>query len=214
MRWIWLLALALGCAAPPTVRFGPPAKAPSVASYDAVRARWTRHVHVTHEFDTAIDATVTLMAPEMRAAWIAKVEALQPMNDAARARFEEEQRALGRDFVELYLEVETGRWEWNDFASPRSVWRLVLSDDTGRSATPADVQQAPMKPETAIALLPPVTPFTRTWRVRFARWAEGTPEATRVGDDALGGAATGKLVLRITGALGDTDEKLAWEAAR
>jgi hypothetical protein len=211
----WLgLALGLACAPPPTVQFGPPAQPPKVERYHQVRARWTRHIHMTHEFDTAMDATATVMAPEMRAAYQAKLLALQPMSDEQRTRFEDDQRLLARDFVEVFVEVEAGRWEWNDFTSTRSLWRMVLSDDQGRRATPADVQQAPLKPEMAAELFPPVTPFTRTWRVRFARWPDGTPDATRAGDVAIGGAATRRLVLRITGPLGDSGEALAWETAR
>jgi len=100
----------------------------------------------------------------------------------------------GVRFVEFLLQAETSVWTWNDFSSTSSLWTVTLSDEGGRVVAPVELTVAPGKAESWNVLFPPVTPFTRTWRIRFPRTlADGKP---------LIGPATRSLTLRFAGPLG------------
>ncbi|MSP62554.1 MAG: hypothetical protein EXR72_19925 [Myxococcales bacterium] len=205
LAWFALaVAAATGCGPPPRVQFTPPTVAPRSADYPAIQDRWTRHAHVTREFDTAVDVYATLQTSEFRAAWLARVATLRQLAGAARSELEQEQARDAEQFVDCVLQVHTGRWNWNDLTSPRSLWTITLVDDRGREAGPALVHQVPLKPDEVAALYPGGTPFTRTWRVRFRRTL---PDQSRLLDPA-----TRWVLLRIAGPLGNTGDQLRWDA--
>jgi hypothetical protein len=191
------------------VRFGVTPARVSAEDYDAIHARWTRHVRITRgisanrelgEVDTALDARVTLLAPEVRAAYVAKMAAMRSFTEEERARLAGEQHDEEEKFVDFVLLAQTGRWDWNDFSAPRSVWTITVVDDKGRERGQPEIQPMPLKADVLAQLFPEVTPFSRAWRVRFPR----TPEAP------LYDASTRAIALRIAGPLGHAEA--LWKA--
>jgi hypothetical protein len=219
-RALLTLALVLpACNPPPSVSFGPPSHEMKAADYEKVQHRWRRHARIqSNVWDQALDASVTMLSPEMRAAGVAKVAEMRQLTAEQRQKLSEDQAIEGERFLDFVVNAQTSKWEWNDFSSPRSHWSFRLVDDRGRELNPVEVQPLGLKPESVEALYPPVTPFTRSWRVRFERAPEGQP----VGADALGGAGTHWISLQIGGPLGATlkpgkpaiENPLRWTASR
>ena len=204
-RSIIFASLVAGCVATvPPVRLAPP-ETPvlDAARYEAVRARSTRHAHLTHDYDSALDAEVTLATPEFRAAFVGEVTAIRKLPDTDRDRLVEEQRMDAGKWVELYVMMESSRWEWNDLASTKSLWTITFADDTGRSALADDRIALDMKPEMLASLFPQTSPFTRGWKIRFKpAFSDGTP---LLHPDAR------YFVARIAGPLGATEVR--WDVA-
>ena len=208
----WLFATVLlatvllaACAPPSSVRFAPVDIEAyghwHRSEYARIHRRWTRHRHLTKDFTTTLDVHATLLGDEFRAAYLAEVTALRRLTPVQHTALAQDLRSAGDRWVEVILEMVTSNWRWNDLTSPRSVWTLTLADDAGHVVAVAEVASVPEKSDTLEALFPPVTPFTRGWRVRFPRvLADGT---------ILLGPNTRTLTLRFAGALGSTD--LRWE---
>jgi hypothetical protein len=172
------------------------------SEYARIHRRWTRYKHLTQDFTTTLDVHATLLGDEFRAAYLAEVTALRRLTPAQHAALAKDLRSAGDRWVEVVIEMVTSNWRWNDLTSPRSVWTLTLADDAGHVAEVAEVASVQEKPDTLQALYPPVTPFTRGWRVRFPRvLSDGT---------LLLGPNTRALTLRFAGALGSAE--LRWEA--
>ena len=207
----WLLAalVAPGCGAP-LVDFAAPAIArpydPAECArekpfghgrdraYERVRDRWSRHAHVTHDYDSALDARVILAVPQFHAAYVHAIALLDCLAPAEYAALLDADRADQERSVDVIVLLDSSRWEWNDLSSARSIWNVTLGDDQGRVIAPIERQPLDMKPETLNALFGDATPFTRGWRIRFPRtFPDGTPlirpEARR-------------LTLRLAGPLG------------
>ena len=198
--------LLAGCAATPeAVRLAAPSQPIlDAARYDAVHARSTRHAHLTHDYDAVLDAEVTLATPEYRAAYVGEVTAIRKLPEADRDRLLDEQRHDAESWVELFVMLESSRWEWNDLASTRSVWTVTFADDTGRSALASDKIAIDVKPEMLASLFKHVSPFTRGWKIRFKpTFADGTP---------LFHPDARYFVARFAGPLGATFVR--WDVAR
>lgn len=198
-----LLVALLGACATPRVVFAPaPQPVPLASRYDAVRARWLRHLTIHHDFSLALDADVVLLSPEYRAAWVAKVSALRDLPESAR---EDLATAQGRDAetgTDVVVVMQSNSWSWNDLGTRHSVWTLTYGDGTGREALPREVRPLELKPAELAALFPDVTPFTRAWLVRFPpAFADGTP---------LLRPDLREATLRIAGPLGQATAR--WQA--
>lgn len=171
------------------------------SEYARIHRRWTRYQHLTKDFTTTLDVHATLLSDEFRAAYLAEVTALRRFTPTQHAALAKELRGAGDRWVEVVIEMVTSNWRWNDLTSPRSVWTLTLVDDAGHVAEVAEVASVQEKPDTLQALFPPVTPFTRGWRVRFPRiLSDGT---------LLLGPHTRALTLRFAGPLGSAEVR--WE---
>jgi hypothetical protein len=172
------------------------------SEYARIHRRWTRYKHLTNsDYTTTLDVHATLLGDEFRAAYLAEVTALRRFTPPQHAALAKDLRSAGDRWVEVVLEMVTSNWRWNDLTSPRSVWTLTLADDAGHVVAVAEVASLQEKPDTLQALFPPVTPFTRGWRVRFPRvLSDGT---------LLLGPTTRALTLRFAGALGSTEVR--WE---
>lgn len=188
------------------VQFGPPSVAWRAADYLQVRELYTRHAFVNHEFDATLDVSVTLLSPDFRAAFVEKMAAMQRLTGAEKAALVESQRKDAESAVEVIVVAQTGRWDWNDFTSTRSMWNVTLTDDQGRQSGAPQVVATSWKQDEFAELFPGVTPFSRGWRMRF-------PKAPQGGSPELG-PDTRRLELRFAGALGDTKHDLRWQAAR
>jgi hypothetical protein len=197
-----LLLLLAGCGPPRGVHFGTALPSYQARDYDRVHKRWTRYAHVRHLFDVALNAGVTLAAPDFRAAHAAKIGATRRLTAGERDALIARELLDAEQFVDFYVVAETGNWAWNDFSSPRSLWSITLVDDRGREAGRPEVQPLGLKREILEDLFYPVTPFTRGWRVRFPKQLA---DGSRLADPG-----TRWVRLRIAGPLGA--EELRWEA--
>lgn len=200
---IALLSTGIGCAgAPPRVDFVAPSGLVPSKEYPAVHERWTRHVRINHDWDAALDAHVTLLSDEMRAAYAVRLADLRALAPMERQVLVDQQRLEGTHFVEFVIELDTTRYEWNDLSSPQTLWTITLRDSDGREIGRPEVQPVIVKPEQLKELFPPLTPFTRTWRVRFP---EQLPDGTR-----LLSPSTKWVTLRFAGPLGQGDVR--WDS--
>jgi len=201
---LFALGLLAACGPPPSVRFAPVDIETHFHrhEYARIHKRWTRQQHVTKDFTTTLDVHATLLSDEFRAAYLSEVTALRRLTPAQHTALAQDLRSAGERWVEVVIEMVTSNWRWNDLTSPRTVWTLTLADDAGHVASVAEVASLQEKPDTLQALYPPVTPFTRAWRVRFPRvLSDGT---------MLLGPGTRALSLRFAGALGNVEVR--WEA--
>lgn len=197
-----ILVAAASCGPPPPVRFGGEIAELSVEDYEKIRARWTRHVHVTRDYDTAIDADLTLLSPQYRGVYIARVADMRQLTSAQREQLVRDQHADAEKYVDLVINMQAARWDWNDLTATRSVWTITLVDDQGHEVGSPEIIQNPVKPEVLTALYGPfglTEPFIRSYRVRFAR----VPPS-------LLGPDTRWVTVRIAGPLGGAEAK--WEA--
>ncbi len=203
MKRALLLLTLSACTSHPAVNFAA-ADHYLPEEYDRVYQRWTRHAHVTHDFDTALDASVTLLSQDFRTAYVARVAASRQLSADETVRLAREQQDEAAQAVEFFLNAQTGRWDWNDFSSVRSLWTLTLVDDQGHELAQPNIQPSLLKSEARAELFPPVTPFTRSWRVRFKKPGEGPfPNTT-----------TRWIGLRIAGPLGQTSsDELIWKSS-
>jgi hypothetical protein len=180
------VALLAGCAAP-RVPLGNPLVVPAWdgdpcapgrprLDWDPVRDRFTRHLHITRDYDTALDARVLLVTPEVRVAYLRRVARMRclPREDydrLARLLADEDAR-----WVDLWVVMETSRWDWNDLGSTHSLWTVTLIDDAGHEASAVELYSMGEKPAQYEALFATESPFARVWRVRFPRqFPDGTP---------------------------------------
>ena len=208
MRRHFALALGLAACTPvyPAVNFAHvnvvDTQAKSAApDFEAVRDRWTRRVHLNHEWDTAIDGHVVLLSDEMRVALVGKMSDMMKLAEAERATLVAQQAKDAAEMWELVFLVDTSRFEWNDFSASKTVWSLTLADDAGHLIGHPEIIIAPEKPTMIEALYPWTGPFTRTFRVRFPRAIDGKPT---LADPPRA------LTLRIAGPLGAVDAR--WES--
>jgi hypothetical protein len=166
------------------------------------RDRVARRASVRHDWDTALDAVVVLATPELRASYVRMVAGMRALSDTDRARLAEQQRSDGEHFVELWVSMQTSRWEWNDLGSSHSLWTITLRDGEGRSLEAIERNQLPQKPIELGELFPGVSPFTLGWRVRFpTTFADGTPVLR---------ADLRQLSARFAGPLGQSD--VVWQS--
>jgi hypothetical protein len=196
------LVLVAGCGgAPPRVSLEPPRRAPAAKEYVDELKRWTRRGHLRDDFDEALNVDVTFRSPEFRAAFAEKWIAVFNVGEPEAARVRDQLMADGADTYEFYMESSTHRFELNEFASTRSVWRLSLVDDRGREVTASDVHASKTRRELDIAFYPYATTFSRGFRLRFPRnLPDGTPLIT---------TDTRAVTLRFSGPQGSLD--LVWQ---
>jgi hypothetical protein len=203
MRATLLLAGALwlgGCAAP-VVSLAPPQSVPALGDYGAVLQRWTRHGNIRADFDEVLSVDATLFGPEMRAAHTARWCDRYRLtgSDAEQVR----DKAAERDATawELHIESASHAFNGDTLKGARSVWRISLVDESGRSVTPSEVTLLHDTLETNSVFYPHATSFTRAWTLRFPKLAsDGAP---------LVGPRSSSVTLRIAGPQGSTD--LVWK---
>ena len=200
---VGVLALA-ACGSVEAVNYGAALPSYGADDYEKVHDRWTRHAHATQGvrkgLDTVLDAHITLVGDDFRAAYLAKVSAMRAYTTQQRAVLATELSQDGLNYLDLIVDITSSSYEWNDLASKTSVWTLTLTDDGGHNVGGPDIVQVEDRPVALAELFPPVTPFTRHWRVRFKR---KLPDG-----GLLAGPGTRSITLRIAGVL--ANEAVTW----
>src|SRR5437016_1862401 len=109
--------------------------------------RWTRHVHITHDYDSVLDADVTLFSSEFRAAYVSKVAAMRHLPAPEQEALAALQQKAACSAVEVEVMLQSSRWEWNDLGASHSLWTITFSDDAQRSVVATSRGQLLDKPE-------------------------------------------------------------------
>ena len=192
--------LASGCAAAPRVSLDEPTTQFTRKDYGKQLERWTRHGHVIHDFDEALEVNATLRAPEFRGAYAAKYLADYQVVPESRDRVRGEIMSDGADSFEFHVETATHDYDINDLTGAKTVWRVTLIDDQGHEVSPREVLPDKVRRQVDMEFYPYATLFSRGWRLRFPRArADGTP---------LVASGTKSLTLRFAGPVGVVD--LVW----
>jgi hypothetical protein len=203
VKWLALCVLvALGCAgaARQRVSLNEPTQQMTLKDYEKYLKRWTRHGHVIHDFDDALDVNATLRSPEFRSAYAAKYLEDYKIVPESRERVRGEIMSDGADSYEFHVETQTHDYDINDLSGAKTVWRVTLIDDQGHELPPSQIVAGKVRREVDMAFYPYATIFSRGWRLRFPRArSDGTP---------LVGSDTKSLTLRFAGPVGVVD--LVW----
>jgi hypothetical protein len=179
-RVVALIGLALvagACAAPGPVKFGGSISEQPADQYDTVRQAWTRKVHITNDYSTAIDADLILLSPEMRGALITRISDMRQFTVVQHDDLAKQHHDDAEKFIDIVANVKAARWEWNDLTAPRSVWTFTLVDDRGDQLGNPDITQYPAKADVVKVLYnageaatnSPQAEFIRSYRIRFPK---------------------------------------------
>jgi hypothetical protein len=148
-----------------------------------------------------LDVYATYCSWDFRAAYVARYAELYKLPAAEVSRLREAALAAARAEHEFRFSAVTGDVAWNDFASPRTVWRLSLVGSDGRELSPLSVEQDRTRPVLRSAFYPTQELFAHAYVARFPRrFADGS--------DLLAGGANG-FTLRLAGPRGSVD--LRWQ---
>jgi hypothetical protein len=203
-RWLVALVAVAGCAESPKrpLSLSQPAEPPKAEQYVDLLKSWTRHGNLIEDFDTAMYVDATFHSAEFQEVYAdewAKVYRLDPP-EATRVR--SQLIAAIAESYEFFAETSTHKYELNDLASAKTVWRISLRDDAGHEVLPSEIKLAREQPELIQKFYPYATIFSRGWRIRFPN---------RLGDKTtpLVGPDTKALTLRIAGPQGSVD--LVWK---
>jgi hypothetical protein len=201
MRSLLLALLVVGCGSSNVrVSLETPVRPPPPGDYVDLLKKWTRAGHIIDDFDEALQVSATLRSPEFRAVYAEKwVKTFRIGPDEA-ARTREKLMAEGADTWEFHIESDAHRWEINDFSSKKTVWRLALTDDTGREVTTKEIIATAQRRELEKEFYPYAGLFSRGWTIRFPK--------TLIDGSPLIGPQTKSLTLRVAGPLGVID--LVW----
>lgn len=197
MRRLVLIALAssclLACASgePKRVRLMP-LEAPSAEDYEEVLERWTRSDKVYELLEGRLFVSATFHSPEFRQAFVlAHPNVYGRGSDEARrlATFE----GGAEENFEFFFSAYTADASWNDFGKDDSIWRVTLEGEDGERVDGAVTR---LKTNANLrAIYPYVTPWARTYSVRFPR--------TGAAGQLLISPAARHFTLRFSSALGE-----------
>ncbi len=200
-----VLSIALttfGCASSPIVSFARPTVRPTPKEYNQVHARWTRHGHITYDFDSAAIVDATMQSHQFRAAYTERFLKLYNVAESEHAEKRALSDAAGDAAIEFHAEVAMHTYELSDLASKRSNWRITLIDDGGRELKPTEIREKRDRKEFTQHFYPHTNEFTRSWAFRFPNvYKDGT---------AFWSDATRSLTLRLAGPIGTVD--LVWRS--
>jgi hypothetical protein len=182
------------------VSLAPPLERVTAKDYDRLRERWTRSAQIIKLLDTTLRVHATLYSPEFIAAFGAMNGQLFKLPDGERTKLERQLGDEARRTHSFFVAASTSDMRWNDLEGKESVWRMALVNDQQEQLTPVEVRPQRDITPTTIELFPFVGDFYRTYIVRFRQaLPDGRP---------LVRADTRQLLLRFSGALGQTD--LVW----
>jgi hypothetical protein len=194
-----------GCASSPKgppVSMAQPATQPEASKYVDLLKRWTRHGNLIQDFDTAMDIDATFHSPEFQEVYASEWARVYKLDPPEAARVRAQLLASVAENYELFAATATHKFELNDLASSKTVWRVTLRNDQGGEVLPSEVRLAREQPELLTAFYPYWTVFSRGWRIRFpAKLADKTTP--------LVGPDTKTITLRIAGPQGALD--LVWQ---
>ena len=201
MKWLVVLFALSGCASSASRKVDlSDVSQPPKESYTDMIKKWTRHGHIIHDFDEALQLDATLHSPELRSAYIERWIAMYQVGAQEAARLRSEWMREIADIWELHIESSAHDYALSNLAGVKPVWRVVLIDNKGDEMLARELGNSGLKRDVEMAMYPYAGLFSRGWRVRFPRMrSDGTPFVNDT---------TRSISLRVAGPAGSTD--LTW----
>ncbi len=164
-----LLVLSIGCgAAEPRVRLTTDWPTSAPGDYEDVVETWTRTASLRGEYQEVLELAAVLKSPEWRLAHAARDASHRGLAGPAREERIAQARAEAAGPVEVQLLVTTWDRRENDLErGAKSVWRVVLLDDTGREIAPLEIIRDKRPPFVVRAEYPALGDFAQSYIARF-----------------------------------------------
>jgi len=200
MRWLLLLAVIGACGAsnPPVGLRGDWPR--EVRDYDEVVRDLTRTTVMHKEYQEVLDVSATLKTPEWYAARAVLDAENRKLVEPQRSQRLIQAQADAAGPYEIELMVTTWDRRENDLnRGKKSVWRVVLVDDTGAEIEPIEIVKDKRPAFTIRAEFPAYGDFATAYIARFPR------------TKALLGPSVRQLRLRMSSPRGGVE--IAWAAA-
>ncbi len=161
------LSSCLACASAEPVRVRlMHTQVPTEKDYKEVLGRWTRSDKVYELLEAVLFVSATFHSPEFRQAFL-----VAHPNVYGRGSDEARRLALleggAEENFEFFFAAYTADASWNDFGKEESIWRVTLEGDEGEKV---DGVVTRLKTNANLRVTYPyVTPWSRTYAVRFPR---------------------------------------------
>jgi len=139
-------------------------------AYPEVVAEWTRKAELRADYQEVCELTATLKSPDWRAAHAAQDADHRGLVGDARAQHITQARADAAGPYELEVMVTTWDRRENDIdRGKKSVWRVVLIDETGHEIEPLEIVKDRRPSFVVRAEFPALGEFATPYIVRFPR---------------------------------------------
>ncbi|HEX2687843.1 MAG TPA: hypothetical protein VHN14_14550 [Kofleriaceae bacterium] len=145
----------------------------AIRTYDDVVQDWTRRAELRADYQEVCELVATLKSAEWRAAHATHDADIRGLAGDARAQYLAQARAEVAGPFELEVMVTTWDRRENDLdRGKKSVWRIVLIDETGREIEPIEIVRDRRPAFVVRAEFPALGEFATPYIVRFPRAAE------------------------------------------
>jgi hypothetical protein len=198
-RLLAALVLAACTPTPPRVSLTEEWPARARTDYDVVTDAWTRTGVIRGQYQEVLDLAVTFKSPEWRAAHALRDADHRGLTGEARNQRLAQAQAEMAGPYEVELMVTTWDRRENDLDhGKKSVWRVVLVDDSGKEIEPLEIVKDKRPTFTVRSEFPALGDFAQPYIARFPRT---TPVL---------GPQVHAIRLRISGERGGVE--VAWNA--
>ena len=138
--------------------------------YDEVVQTWTRKAELRASYQEVCELTATLKSPDWRAAHAAHSAEIRGLTGDARAQLIAQAHADAAGPYEIEVMVTTWDRRENDIdRGKKSVWRVVLIDETGHEIEPLEIVKDRRPSFVVRAEFPSLGEFATAYIARFPR---------------------------------------------
>jgi len=166
------IAVLVGCgAAPHPIRLTEDWPACG-GDYESITEAYTRHGTLRGQYQEVLELTATLKGPEWRAAHAARDAENRRLTGDAKSQACDQAKADAAGPYEIELMVTTWDRRENDLdRGQKSVWHIVLVDESGKEISPLEIVKDKRPPNTVRAEYPALGDFAVPYVARFPREA-------------------------------------------
>jgi hypothetical protein len=170
MKRLAVIAIVTACGtAPPRVPLDDTWPA-HVGNYLRVTETWTRHAQLHGEYQQVLDLEATFLSPEWHAAHARRDADNRGLEGEARQARVMQAQADAAGPYEIELLVTTWDRHENDLdKGKRSVWRVVLVDDSGLEIEPLEIVKDKRPTYIVRAEFPALRDFANAYIAKFPR---------------------------------------------
>ncbi len=137
------------------------------SSYYKSLDRHTRYNSSYEDFDARVFLATTWQSEDFRKARVEATATILALSDEARSDRLEAEKAEGTEYVDFFVSMYTKRFDWNDLASPTSIWRVELLRPQATAVEPISIERISRPDATLLALYPYINRFGESYRLRF-----------------------------------------------